>query len=276
MPSPDDQGLPTFRPVSTSEAKEWMHMILTKQGHNIADFRISPHSLKATFLSFLAKRGCLFEDRLALGYHTNNLKMALTYNRDAASRPLRVVEDLIQEIKTGLFRPDATRSGRLSKATPDVLAGEVPEPSKSVEVKVEVGKPFLADVVNLVSDDELLSDSEDSHCATDSSSESGEECVVTTGRMFSTVHVPEGTELWQHKKLKTLHLTFEDHTQIFICGRKISDLYSKVSKAQRFDVPHQQGASRLNRVAKTVHQLLILHHETDQTKSLSVFHFCSE
>ena len=237
MPAPDDQGLPTVRPVSTSEAKDWMHMILRKQGHNMANFRISSHSLKATFLSFLAKRGCLFEDRLALGYHTNNLKMASTYSRDAASRPLRVLQDLIQEIKTSIFRPDATRSGRLSKATPDVLAADVPEASKLIEVKVETDKVSLNDVVNLISDDELLSDSEESHCATDSSSDSGEECVVTSGRMFSTVHVPEGTTLWKHEKLKTLHLTFEDHKLYFLCGRKISDLYSKVSKAQRFDVP---------------------------------------
>ena len=238
MPAPDDQGIATVRPVSTSEAKDWMHMILKKHDHDISDMRISSHSLKATFLSYLAKRGCLFEDRLALGYHTNNLQMALRYSRDSASRPLRVLEDLIQEIKSGVFNPDATRSGRLSKATPDVLAGDVTHvSSKRVEVKHEISHSDSADVVDLVSDEEVDLGSEDSHCTTDSSSDSGDECVVTSGRLFSTVHVPSGTELWQHSKLKTLHLTFEGHTQIFLCGRKISDLYSKVSKAQRFDIP---------------------------------------
>ena len=38
--------------------------------------------------------------------------MALRYSRDGASRPLRVLEECIHEIRAGRFLPDETRSGR--------------------------------------------------------------------------------------------------------------------------------------------------------------------
>ena len=65
--------------------------------------------MKATCFSFAAKRGCSFEDRLSLRYHTQSLKMALVYSSDGASRPLRVLESILKEI-----RVNDTRSGRVS------------------------------------------------------------------------------------------------------------------------------------------------------------------
>ena len=59
-----------------------------------------------TCLSFAAKRGCSFEDRLSLGYHTHSLKMALVYSRDGASRPLRVLESVLKEIRLKAFDPN--------------------------------------------------------------------------------------------------------------------------------------------------------------------------
>lgn len=60
-------------------------------------------------------RGCSFEDRLALGYQASCLKMPLTYSRDGAARPLQVLSDVLEEIRAGVFAPDSTRGGRLTK-----------------------------------------------------------------------------------------------------------------------------------------------------------------
>ena len=110
MPAPDREGVATVRPLNTSEASKWPNMILARLGH--IDCAYTSHSLKATCLSFAAKMGCNFEDRLALGYHTNPLRMALRYSRDASARPLRVLESCLAKIRRGEFRPDESRSGR--------------------------------------------------------------------------------------------------------------------------------------------------------------------
>eukprot|EP00435_Cladocopium_sp_Y103_P010168 s4526_g2.t1 len=111
MPAPDSTLEPTRRPISTQEAKKWICLLLGPE--LVGQARISSHSCKSTFLSFLAKRGASFEDRLALGYHTNKMRIALTYSRDGASRPLALLAHVIKEIRDGLFEPDNTRSGRL-------------------------------------------------------------------------------------------------------------------------------------------------------------------
>lgn len=74
MPAPSKTLEPTSRPLSTPEVKRWLHL---KENS-----RLTSHSCKSTCLSFMAKRGASFEDRLCLGYHSNNAKMALVYSRD--------------------------------------------------------------------------------------------------------------------------------------------------------------------------------------------------
>ena len=64
-------------------------------------------------LSYAAKRGCSFEGRLSLGYHTHTFKMALCYSRDGAARPLQVLEQFLREVREKIFNPDDTGSGRL-------------------------------------------------------------------------------------------------------------------------------------------------------------------
>ena len=112
MPAPDSVLEPTRRPISTAEAKRWIHHLLgpelVKPGA-----KLTSHSCKCTCLSFMAKRGVNFEDRLVLGYHTNKLRMAMTYSRDSAARPLAILAQVLTEIREGTFDPDCTRSGRL-------------------------------------------------------------------------------------------------------------------------------------------------------------------
>ena len=75
MPVPDVNGVATVRPLNTSECKAWMRLILEKHSCTLMGLETT-FSLKATFLSYLAKRGGGLEDRLILGYHTNSLRMA--------------------------------------------------------------------------------------------------------------------------------------------------------------------------------------------------------
>ena len=112
MPAPDSALEPTRRPISTAEAKRWIHHLL---GPELVkpEAKLTSHSCKCTCLSFMAKRGVNFEDRLVLGYHTNKLRMAMTYSRDSAARPLAILAQVLSEIRDGTFDPDCTRSGRL-------------------------------------------------------------------------------------------------------------------------------------------------------------------
>ena len=110
-PAPHSKQEPTKRPLSFSEAGSWMRSLL-RIDHSDKSPKFTSHSLKATMLSYAAKRGCTFEDRLSLGYHTQPLRVALTYSRDGASRPLRVLMEILREIRAKQFMPDDSRSGR--------------------------------------------------------------------------------------------------------------------------------------------------------------------
>ena len=76
-------------------------------------FKNTSHSCKYICLSYLAKRGASFEDRLILGYQVNPMKMVLVYSQDRADRPLTLLAYVLNETKLGIFDPDYTRSGRL-------------------------------------------------------------------------------------------------------------------------------------------------------------------
>lgn len=76
-----------------------------------------------------------------LGHHVSGMRMALTYSRDSASRPLRVLERLLSEIRSGVFEPDASRSCRLLKRKrEDMIEESVAVPSADSDSKKETQK----------------------------------------------------------------------------------------------------------------------------------------
>ena len=75
--------------------------------------KVASHSLKTTTLSYAAKRGLDINLRLQLGYHTQPFRMGLTYSRDGAAASISALEQLLCEVRLGLFLPDETRSGRV-------------------------------------------------------------------------------------------------------------------------------------------------------------------
>ena len=231
MPAPDEAGLATVRPLTTTEAGKWLGLLLKQKGDAIGvsvQVSYTSHSFKATTLSYLAKFGCSFEDRLALGYHVDQLRMALRYSRDGASRPLRVLDSCLSYIRAGRFNPDVTRSGRFV----DVDAEPSEPETEGFEVVKNETFPNIegcfdtGDVIDLGSD----------HGTTCSESSSGDDAVVMPRVPVRTFLVPDGMEVWKHLKLKTVHLAPEGYTRVLSCGRKITDKYCKGGVDHRFDV----------------------------------------
>ena len=238
MPAPNAEQEPTERPLSSTEAGSWMRALLSVDVTN-KQIRFSSHSLKATCLSFAAKRGCSFEDRLSLGYHTHSLKMALVYSRDGASRPLRVLESMLKEIRDKVFNPNDTRSGRLRglpSLSAEGLLPHVTEPDSSVVAKPSMDAHAEPDAVKTeVHDVEEFSGSE--HATTGSSTDSGVETTVRPKVSFRDITAPEGTVLHQHCKWKTLHIMKAENRVVFLCGRKTGSMYKVAQTRHAFDTP---------------------------------------
>jgi hypothetical protein len=222
MPALGLQGEVTSRPLETQECAAWLRKIVgSQEGESVR--RISSHSLKSTFLSYAAKRGIGIPERLQLGYHTSNFQMGMVYSRDGAAASLLVLEKLIKEIETGYFRLDETRSGRIVET-------------------VECAKPAgERNVIHVKDEAEVIevTDSEDS-ISSDSSSTSSEEerpKVVRNPPFFQPAEAPAGFNLWQHRKLKTLHLMSVENRLVFSCGRSAGALHQKLDGAPEFDTP---------------------------------------
>ena len=176
--------------------------------------------------------------------------MALTYSRDGASRPLAVLCAMLQEIRHGIYKPDVTRSGRLEKETPldasNLFAGVSRNPMEAqagVPVKIDLTEDVqhidevkVSTLPSLSAVQDGMQDSE--HVTTESSSTSEAETVVRPKAYHLPVLLPEGTEGWQHRKLRTFHLAWEGHTRVLLCGRMIGKFHEKVTGTRfPFDTP---------------------------------------
>ena len=209
----------TNRPLETQECAAWLRK-LVKPDDPCSDRRISSHSLKSTFLSYAAKRGIGIPERLQLGYHTSSFQMGMVYSRDGAAASILVLEKLIEEIRNGTFDPDDTRSGRIKQtAQPVEPAGE----THVVHIKDEI------EVVE-------VSDSDSSESSSPSSEEE-RPAVIKNRPVIQPVAAPEGFALWQHKKLKTLHLMLLENRRVFHCGRNAGPLHEMLAAAPEFDTP---------------------------------------
>jgi len=245
LPAPDSMLEPTRRPVTTREAKLWMHELLGD--HVSKASKTTSHSCKCTCLSFLAKRGVSFEDRLILGYHSNHLKMALVYSRDSAARPLALLSHVLGEIRQGIFEPDCTRSGRLKEGAvsldkveafafradeSDQTVDFVSE-SKDTEEASEASWQKVGEPAHSAQGSEPL---DAGHVTTDSSDSSAEEFVERTPVVgHYTIDVPDNKALWLNQNSRMFHLAFEDHVKVLLCGRRITMGFKKHRGSVRYD-----------------------------------------
>ena len=257
LPAPNSDAFATKRPVGTDEMKKWTHMILKQRGHDMLDRRITSHSCKCTVLSWLAKRGDDWTDRMALGGHVTFMKSAIVYSRDAMSRPVRVLESLLKDVRLGIFCPDETRSGRFREEHMELSSQQV---SSSPRTRDEQGWTLLGhttgsslasnsdksfELVEIAdSDEEQVKQEEtgntdsDSDALTTSSSED-EAGAAKSGaaRPMRLPTVPDELKLMQHTKYKTLHLMEKQNFRVMLCGRTVIEGRYAPADSARFDTP---------------------------------------
>ena len=95
--------------MDSPEASDWLTRLLQKREPSLA--RVTTHSLKRTTLGWLSKLGVYGETQKLLAHHSTGALSTLAYSRDALSGPLRKLESLLHQVRTGKFCPDSTRSG---------------------------------------------------------------------------------------------------------------------------------------------------------------------
>ena len=92
----------------------------------LAGCKISGHSAKSTPLSWVAKNFTDMDVQTILGHHVLvGRRSALTYARDTQAAPVRKMEEVLTDIRRGIFLPDATRSGRHITGVPGPAAPDV-------------------------------------------------------------------------------------------------------------------------------------------------------
>ena len=231
------------RPLTTSEATDWIKSLLAMQGFRDLE-GLGAHSMKSTLLSWCAKRGLPLDIRRALGYHmAADDHSVLTYSRDSLARPLRKLEAVLSEVRLGIFDPDASRSGHLK---PREGASQ-----KDMSDRVVTNETFEAEQEwyhaqnsNPVDVDEVAQEVESDSSSSSSSSEneSGQEelavkRLVKNPRRKRLVKIPEGCVMYQHKRYSTLHLVKVTNPSKFNCGRLLHGGYSRVKEDLFFDWP---------------------------------------
>ena len=223
MPAPGPDGIPTLRPLGTSEVGRWINMLLGRADLDMTGRRITSHSAKATMLSFLAKFGAEIGDREILGAHVSHLKSVIRYSRDALGGPLRVLDGMLQMIREQHFFPDTTRSGYFAPGWQPDETAEVVLLSDDEEVKQEPSE-----------DEQPESDV----LETDSSSDEEAAAEAHCGRKVVLPKAPEGFRLFQHTKSRMLHLMSNDHQKVFQCGRTAGEKHEVPQTSQlRWDTP---------------------------------------
>ena len=251
LPAPLDNDELGRRALDSQEAGKWLRALLGLSGAALGDRKVSSHSLKCTMLSYLAKRGVEMSDRLLLGYHTSLFTMGLTYSRDGMARPLQILQAMLEEIHSGQFRPDCTRSGRLVKVSSEPQS-KVQELSCANVVKIESSDderllsawdlvdsdklPSLPKVIPVDSDHDLndaCTETSSSEMSCDAQSVPAFESKGT--RTFEPPAAPEGYEMWQHTKSKILHLVHFKTPNVFECGRRPGAFHTNRNVNPRWD-----------------------------------------
>ena len=121
MPAIGPDGGWLKRTVDSQEASDWLTKLLQKRDPSLS--RVTTHSLKHTTLGWLSKLGIYGETQTLLAHHSTGALSTLAYSRDALSGPLRKLETLLHQVRTGVFCPDSTRSGYW-KAAPGLDCAE--------------------------------------------------------------------------------------------------------------------------------------------------------
>ena len=271
LPAPTIIGDWTDRSVTTTEVDKWLKGILG-QCQDFDPEGFSAHGCKATTLVMLSRYGASPDDRLILGHHQVNKGALEVYARDLQSAPLRILEQMLRDIRCGRFSPDVTRSGLFTPVHPlqqppdaQFSAAGTTTPMQDTdhvdadgEVEPTPTSPF-DDTVGLTPGelmldgsvpgphefpgelDEVVSESES--CSDESETEQIIQQLATSERPTGQWH--PGCDLYQHTRSKLVHaLAKFGQRQAFICGRALSKEYKAFTKPFFVDAMKCQQCSK--------------------------------
>ena len=107
LPVPPEDNTWSDDALESAEISRWLQALLPRpQDH------LTSHSLKATVLVWCCKFGLSRETRRILGWHADAVGGSdAVYGRDVQAQALRELEVVLEAVRLGHFRPDATRSG---------------------------------------------------------------------------------------------------------------------------------------------------------------------
>jgi hypothetical protein len=244
-------------PLSASEATRWLQEILV---HSL-DAPIPPlesvkgntsHCLKATTLSWVSKHGSIEgPDRKLLGGHVDQSECSmLTYSRDALAKPLRLYVKVLDDVASGKFNPDSTRSGYFIKERPGSVTKEVPTKAsedlgfsdfqlvqRSGDVDAETAVANNEEVAEPCEKvDAIDSEPSPSEQSSSDSSENPDPILkslhpIATGSravaLRSQAAAFSGERVF-HLRLKTLHAVHKDDETKLACGRQLHEGFMTV------------------------------------------------
>ena len=213
------------RPVSgvwILMATAWLRMILKKSP---GGSDVTSKSCKATVISWAAKRGVEPLSLQRLGYHASG-GLDIVYSRDAQAPLILIVEKLLEEVREGVFKPDATRGGWLVTEAPQLLVQSIAPPfeptAHSQHAPAQADAPLDAcksevgyDAQAVVEVDEISDDG--SPCGESSSSSEEEEEDDQPLSMINRKEVlPDGFDLWRLLDSKIVHLVRRETSKTFL------------------------------------------------------------
>ncbi|CAE7840728.1 SLC24A2 [Symbiodinium sp. CCMP2592] len=211
MPSPKSGGGWNVIPQTAQASGQWMRALLSDGTDDPQLLGLGTHSAKATLLSWLNKKGVARDVTALLGYHATKdagIGTEIIYARDAMAYPLRVLQELVDEVRDRSFRPDETRG--LMTAAEREAAG----------VRDDAGADCSS------------SSSEDEECPRHDEGAVGRVLGPWAGRVDRS-KIPDEAVMARNETSRVLHISREEQAAAFICGRKSTAAYELMREVLR-------------------------------------------
>ena len=208
LPTPAAGGGWSKVPVSCEVAGDWLRALVKDVPTKASTIRIATHSCKSAVLSMCAKYGMEPSARRLLGYHSAGKdKSMLTYSRDTMAWPIRLMEEMIQQINLGSFVPDASRNGYFPTGAPADYEGK---------------------------DSDSTSSSGDSKDEEDFEHSADEQAAEAVAGKWGCNGETEGSLFFRHKISRCLHATADETGMLFKCGRMVTGQYDRCEGTPKF------------------------------------------
>ena len=203
MPSPKNGGGWNAVPQSAQASGLWMRALLNDGSDDPYLLGIGTHSAKTTPLSWLNKKGTARDVTALLEYHATReagIGTEIVYARDAMAHPLRVFQELIDEVRDRSFRPDESRGFMTAD---ERKAAGVPEGQ---------------------ADASSSSSSEDEECPRHDEGAEHRVLGQWAGRV-DRLKIPAEAVMARNETSRVLHISKEEQATSFVCGRRITSAY---------------------------------------------------